>query len=243
MSADWVLDLGHSRIKWARSSDNGLLESIGSCPIEHPAPLETVLLESAGDHLWASAQSHPEAVDWLANMAQQRGLDLTILATGHADLPVRPAYEGLGSDRWLATQWPWQQSGVALCVIDCGTALTIDVVDNVGTHRGGWIMPGLSTAREGLLGKAPGLPRRLGPMEADEKPALDSTRAIATGTLLQMAGAIERAVNAAGNELAQDPVIWITGGDAGAIMPMTRLQATLDEHLVLRGLAMAANRC
>ena len=243
MAGDWVLDLGHSRIKWARSTANGLLDSSGSCPTEHPGPLETLLLDSNGDRLWASAQSRPEAVDWLAMLAQQRGLSLTIVTTGHMNLPVKPSYPGLGSDRWLAVQWPWQQTGSALCVIDCGTALTVDVVDDQGVHRGGWIMAGLQTARDSLLGKAPGLPRRLDQFDADQHPARDSAQAIATGTVLQMAGAIERSVAAAANELGRDPVIWLTGGDAGAIMPLTRLQATLDEHLVLRGLAMAAKRC
>ncbi len=243
MAVDWMLDLGHSRIKWARSTDNGLLDSTGNCPIEYPAPLETLLLESAGDRLWASAQSRPEAINWLAHLAQQRSLELNIIATGHASLPVSPAYAGLGSDRWLAMQWPWQQTGSALCVIDCGTALTVDVVDDEGIHRGGWIMAGLSTSRESLLGKAPGLPRRLGPMEGNAVPALDSARAISAGTLLQMAGAIERAVAGASNELGRDPAVWVTGGDAEAIMPMTRLPATLDEHLVLRGLAMTAKKC
>ena len=243
MAGDWVLDLGHSRIKWARPTDNGLLDSTGGCPVDHPGPLETLLLDSTGDRLWASAQSRPEAVDWLAMLAQQRGLDLTIIATGQVDLPVQPSYPGLGSDRWLAVQWPWQQTGSALCVIDCGTALTVDVVDDEGMHRGGWIMAGLQTARDTLLAKAPGLPRPLSAVESGECPARDSGQAIAAGTVLQMAGGIERAVAAAATELGKNPEIWITGGDSAAIMPLTRLHATLDDHLVLRGLSMAARRC
>jgi type III pantothenate kinase len=50
-------------------------------------------------------------------------------------------------------QWPWQQTGSALCVIDCGTALTVDVIDDGGRHLGGWIMAGLATARASLLAK------------------------------------------------------------------------------------------
>ncbi len=243
MAGDWLIDLGHSRIKWARSGNNGLLEHAGSSPIEQPGPLETLLLDAPGGRAWASAQSRPEAIDWLSALARDRGLELTVLATGNADLPVAPGYAGLGSDRWLAMQWPWQQTGSALCVIDCGTALTVDVVDDAGRHSGGWIMAGLATARASLLAKAPGLPRRLTTTDASERPARDSTQAITSGTALQMAGAIERAVDAATAELGKDPVVWVTGGDATAIMPLIRIQATTDEHLVLRGLAMAANRC
>ena len=243
MAGNWVIDLGHSRIKWARTGDNGLLEHPGSSPVDQPGPLETLLLDTPGDRAWASAQSRPEAIDWLATVARDRGLELTVVATGSTELPVAPGYSGLGSDRWLAMQWPWRQTESALCVIDCGTALTVDVVDDEGRHLGGWIMTGLTTARASLLEKAPGLPRRLDTTGAAEHPARDSARAIVSGTALQMAGAIERAIEAASTELAKNPVVWVTGGDAAAIMPLTRIQATTDEHLVLRGLAMAANRC
>lgn len=243
MAADWMIDLGHSRIKWARSSHDGVLKAIGSCPIDQPGPLEALLLETTGGRAWASAQSRSEAVTWLANLARERGLELMIVATGKAELPVAPAYAGLGSDRWLAMQWPWQQTGSALCVIDCGTALTVDVIDDQGRHLGGWIMAGLSTARDSLLARAPGLPRLLTASEVNEHPARGSTQAIVSGTALQLAGAIERSIDAAGAELGKNPAVWITGGDAAAIMPMTRIQATVDEHLVLRGLAMVANQC
>ncbi len=243
MAGDWVIDLGHSRIKWARAANDGLLDQAGSSPVDQPGPLETLLLNSPGDRVWASAQSRPETVDWLSALARERGLELTVLATGNVELPVAPAYAGLGSDRWLAMQWPWQQTGSALCVIDCGTALTVDVIDDDGRHRGGWIMAGLATARASLLAKAPGLPRLPAAARAEEHPARDSTQAIVSGTALQLAGAIERAVDAAAAELGTDPAVWITGGDAAAIMPMTRIQATTDEHLVLRGLAMTVNRC
>ena len=243
MAGDWVIDLGHSRIKWARSANDGRLDQAGSSPIDQPGPLETLLMDSPGDRAWASAQSRPEAVDWLASLARKCGLELTIVATGNAELPVRPAYAGLGSDRWLAMQWPWQQTGSALCVIDCGTALTADVIDDEGRHLGGWIMAGLATTRTSLLAKAPGLPPLPAATEADEHPARDSVQAIVSGTVLQLAGAIERSIDAATAELGKNPAVWITGGDAAAIMPLTRIQATTDEHLVLHGLAMAANRC
>ncbi len=243
MVGDWVIDLGHSRIKWAQTGNNGLLDRPGSSPVDQPGPLETLLLDSPGNQAWASAQSRPEAIDWLTAVARDRGLKLTMLATGSVELPVKPAYAGLGSDRWLAMQWPWQQTGSALCVIDCGTALTVDVVDDQGRHLGGWIMTGLATARTSLLAKAPGLPRRLDTAKEAEHPARDSAQAIVSGTTLQLAGAIERSIDAATAELGQNPVVWITGGDAAAIMPLTRIQATADEHLVLRGLAMAAKRC
>jgi type III pantothenate kinase len=243
VAADWLIDLGHSRIKWARATDNGQLEATGSCPVDQPGPLETLLLDAVGARLWASGQSRPEAVEWLATLAGQRGLRLATLTTGQVELAVAPAYPGLGCDRWLALQWPWQQSRSALCVVDCGTAVTVDVVDARGRHRGGWIMAGLDVARNALLERAPGLPRKIEAAGNAMHPACDSASAIASGVLLQVAGAIERAVAVAATELDTDPVVWITGGDSAAVSPLIRLETTRDDHLVLRGLAMASRTC
>ncbi|QOC22904.1 type III pantothenate kinase [Wenzhouxiangella sp. AB-CW3] len=242
MAADWLIDLGHSRIKWARLDPAGQPAGFGSVALADRAELEPVLSAAPNSHLWVSAQTRPEAARWLVALAERHGLGMTKLTTGAAELPIKPSYDSLGCDRWLAVQWPWHQDQAALCVIDCGTAVTIDIVDATGKHRGGWIMAGLATARESLFDKAPGLPRS-GEADTADIPACHSGQAIARGTLLQLVGGIERAVDATCATLGTRPGIWVTGGDSAAIMPLTRLQFGTDEHLVLRGLAMVARQC
>jgi len=56
--------------------------------------------------------------------------------------------ESLGSDRWLAMIAAYEkklQSGFV--VIDIGTAITIDYVNEIGAHQGGLIFPGLEKIR------------------------------------------------------------------------------------------------
>ena len=45
-----------------------------------------------------------------------------------------------------------------MCVIDCGTAVTLDVITSAGEHRGGAITPGLAAMRGALGTILPGLP-------------------------------------------------------------------------------------
>ena len=54
----------------------------------------------------------------------------------------------LGSDRWLAMIASYENnSNKGFIVVDIGTAVTIDLVDNSGLHLGGVIFPGLKKIR------------------------------------------------------------------------------------------------
>jgi type III pantothenate kinase len=238
--SEWLVDLGHSRIKWAQAHTGRLIAGTdGACPLEQADALEGALAGHRHRRLWLSGQSNPEAVAMVATVAQRHGLSLHILKTGEANLPVKPAYPGLGVDRWLALQWSWLQSRAPLCVVDCGTAVTVDVVDGRGVHRGGWIMSGLAAMRNGLLDKARGLPRGAIEPASFDQPATDSATAIAAGTALQLIAGINRALAAASTLLETAPVVWLTGGDADRVIDQLDIDPRHDRLLVLRGLAMA----
>ena len=54
----------------------------------------------------------------------------------------------LGSDRWLAMIAAYEKSPQkGFLVLDIGTAITIDYVNNIGAHQGGVIFPGLAKIR------------------------------------------------------------------------------------------------
>lgn len=240
MSHELVVDLGHSRFKWACAHHGRLLDEGGggAALADLDKLAEAFDAASPGSTVRVSAQSSPEARAQLASLASRYDLALEIIATGERELAVAPAYDGLGCDRWLAVQWPWQQSRRALIVADCGTALTLDVVDRHGRHRGGWIMAGLHTARAGLLARAPGLEVPDGTHATFNQLPGATGEAIVAGGLLQLAGAIERGARAAQEILAEPLELWLTGGDSHAVKPLIDGTVTHDEHLVLRGLAM-----
>lgn len=66
--------------------------------------------------------------------------------------------EDMGVDRWLAMiagfHHPLKSPQDGVCVIDCGTAITLDVVDYQGKHSGGLIMPGFQTMYGALISSA-----------------------------------------------------------------------------------------
>jgi type III pantothenate kinase len=239
--ADWLLDLGHSRVKWGRAEAGHLLPgSTGAGGYAQLELLEQACSGSPAGRIWLSGQSNRESVTAVTTLIERSGLSLHPVQTGMPPLPVEPAYPTLGSDRWLALQWPWQQSRRALCVVDCGTAMTIDLVDGQGHHRGGWILAGLDILQGGLLERARGLPTLSLAAARPELPATDSVAAVASGILLQLTAAIQAALDNARKLLGQKPVLWLTGGDAPALLEHIEYPCQHDPHLVLRGLAMAS---
>ncbi len=78
----------------------------------------------------------------------------SILPPQHTGARLTLAYDDpqtLGSDRYLAMLGARDLSDDPLCVIGCGTALTVDVVDGQGKHLGGSILPGIRLAENALL--------------------------------------------------------------------------------------------
>jgi len=238
--ADLVVDIGHSRIKWARVRDGRLdTASIAHAAVDEPRTLFNALASESCGHALLSGQSRPERVEGIAERIRQSGTQVDIMTTGDRALPVAPAYKSLGCDRWLALQKPRVEERGAFVVVDSGTAITVDLVDGDGRHRGGWIMAGVQAARGGLFARAPGLERPLPEAGDVDRPARDTAAALARGGVMLAAGGIDRAVLAAERAVGNRVGLWLTGGNAAELVAHLQRPARHEQHLVLHGLAMA----
>lgn len=146
----------------------------------------------------------------------------------------------LGVDRWVAMIGARATWDGPLCVVDAGTAVTIDAIEADGTHLGGQILPGLRLMTESLARDTSDI-GRVTESRVANLPEFGNTtrRAVLTGTLAAIAGAVERAVNALqGNGLR--PQVVLTGGDASRILPLLDDSVEHNSMLVLDGLAEIA---
>ena len=236
---DWLLELGHSRLKLARRAAEGV-SHIESFPLERFGDWLAGRTLDPADRFWLSSVPLPEVTARVTDRLERDGRRWTAVTTGSATLPVAASYPGMGVDRWLALQPAWTALRVPFCLVDCGTATTIDLVDAQGLHRGGWIMPGLEAARDGLLARAPGLRRTSPERSALPLPAQDTAQGIEDGLLLQQAGGIAQAFRVAANApgLGRKPALVMTGGAAAPLQSLLE-GARVEPDLVLRGLAMA----
>jgi type III pantothenate kinase len=181
-----------------------------------------------------------EAVDAIGQwVADHWGLAPQWLQTPALGGGIRVAYDDsaqLGTDRWLAMVGARAANCLPACIVDCGSAITLDVVDSQGRHQGGLILPGLSAQQAGLAEIAPGLPA----VELTTRaPFLtDNTHdAVASGylhgTAMALQGLIRRAMAASPERLTP----LFTGGDATLISRYLDIDVRLRPDLVLEGLA------
>ena len=139
--------------------------------------------------------------------------------------------EQLGSDRWAALIFAWNQSHTACLVVNCGTATTVDTLSARGEFIGGIILPGIDLMQRSLLAGTANL-------EFDKGEFCDFPRntadAIVSGVLLATIGAIQHQYSLldAGNNAR----CIIGGGAARALCAHLKLPFELMDNLVLQGM-------
>ena len=151
----------------------------------------------------------------------------------------------LGVDRFLGVIAAHHLAGSrGACVINAGTAVTLDLVDGRGVHRGGAILPGPRLMIESLLQRTAGIaPRARGASRrrAASLFARDTAAAIEQGAAHAVAGAVERAIVACRRELGgAAPLVILTGGGAAELRRLLRIKCTEVPDLVLKGIALHA---
>ena len=146
----------------------------------------------------------------------------------------------LGVDRWVALIGAWNEFHSALCVVDAGTATTIDVIDKSGQHLGGQIIPGMRLMRESLQREtsdiAPSGKTGRDPGDGMGIFGKNTNDAIAFGALSATCGAIEHAVTRMRSARLR-PKIVLTGGDASRILKQLNSNVIHRPNLVLQGLS------
>jgi type III pantothenate kinase len=130
----------------------------------------------------------------------------------------------------------------AVCVIGVGTALTVDLVDAQGRHRGGAIVPAPALMKSSLLTKTSGIRRRAqGGSSAGGLFARSTRAAIEQGSRFAAVAVIDRAVDEARKVVGRTPLVILTGGGVPALRSLIRARHVFVPDLVLRGLAVIAS--
>ncbi len=243
-----LIDIGNTRIKWATLESGeltraggfahqgepsaaaaALIERVGGAP-------DTVLVSNVAGPAFAAAIAAAVSVDW--------NLDARFAETQPRSGRVRNAYRDhtkLGVDRWLAILAAAARYPAAVCVVDAGTAVTIDLVAATGEHLGGYIVPGPGLMRRALTADTGDL-GRLTSGDAEQRaqsiaPGRDTGEAIGHGSLAAICALIERCARRLAED-NRDYIVVVTGGDAERIMPHLAVDLEYRPRLVLEGLAL-----
>lgn len=151
----------------------------------------------------------------------------------------------VGADRIVNSVAAWEMYRDNLIVIDFGTAITFDCVNNHRHYLGGTIHPGIGISLDALAGRTAKLPRVS--IDCPPKQIIGTTTvsAIHSGMLYGFAGLVDRMVELLSQEMApgQKRVKTVaTGGMAGLIQPYTQTIDAINPLLTLEGLQLIHER-
>lgn len=235
-----LVDIGNSRLKYAVT--NGVISEPVSLPCSdelYEQLAQCWSLLAAPTDVTVSCVGASGVLDIARDVAADLGWPCPRLIRVQRQYDgLRVGYEdihGLGVDRWLAMLGAKVRAQGAFVVIDAGTAVTLDLVDANGCHRGGAIAPGLTAMRSALPAlahptKRHDMPAALG------LPATNTVDGIEAGTLFGLADLIS-GLTLRLMDAVDDPTIFLTGGDAPALLPHIANPVEHRSALVLEGLA------
>jgi type III pantothenate kinase len=196
---------------------------------------------------WRIASVHREVQSQFANVLKQETPDAEVRWVTHRDLPMKICVEHperVGIDRLLAARAARQllrlQSAPAgpSIVVQAGTALTVDWVDEEERFQGGAILPGVGLSLQYMAAGTDQLPwlpsdrvHQVPPL-----PGKNSEQAIAAGVHAAVVGGASYLIDRyrVGNAV---PVV-ISGGDGQLLRDAIEPPVYFQKHLVLMGLAL-----
>jgi type III pantothenate kinase len=242
-----LVDIGNTRIKWARLAAGRLGERHAAVHAGWRAADYARLFRGARlRHMWVASVAGAQARRTLAAAARRAHVRSRFVAVSRRAGGVRVGYLEpwrLGVDRFVAAVGAHRLfKGLPVCVVGVGTAMTIDLLDAQGRHRGGVITPAPTLMVDTLLAHTSGIRRRArGGGVSDRGLFGRSTRAgVLQGSRYGAAALIDRAVEEAAPMVGRKPLVVLTGGGAAAVRPLIRSAGVGVPDLVLRGLAVLA---
>lgn len=253
-----LIDIGNTRVKWA-CSRNGVLSEGGKSVHRGRSPADAVS--------WVATLPERPAIAYATNVAGTevaaalRNALRTLWDAEVVCVTAQAQWQGLhnayaepgmlGADRWASLVAAWHTSSGRICVVDAGTALTVDLVEADGRHLGGVIVPGLALLRSALMQQTSDLAVLAGDMVDTDNTAVaacgkDTASAMVCGTRNMLAALIDRMATDFGDsdpvaELRPGfPAVVLTGGDATILAPLLQCDPEIRPQLVLEGLELLA---
>jgi len=179
---------------------------------------------------------------WVSNVSL-KSFNLKKLNVGFAESQERyksliNAYiepKSLGCDRWLGMIASYELcQGKSFVLVDIGTAITIDTVNNTGAHLGGLIFPGLDKIRQTFDNFSV---LSTGCIDALGK---STSEAWGNGTLSLVVNSINQKIRETKNEIP-DILVFITGGGYLGLKNFLEFDHSYHKNLVLDGLEFYVN--
>lgn len=238
-----LIDAGNTRLKWAWLVD---AQRSGQQAESYPADADAldaaqviiaellkqstvqrlVIVHVLGDIFSAGLQQ----------VCRAHHCELALISSAANTYGIKLAYPNpahLGADRLvgLAAARSLAHNRAAI-IIDCGTAVTVDAMTAGSQHLGGLITPGLSLLSDVLIRRTKA--KHMDALSFDDPRIFtdNTAAAMGSGCLFSLVGTIEGICQRMQNQMTEQPLKIICGGDAA------RVHALLHGDFMLRPAAL-----
>lgn len=233
------VDMGNSRIKWRLANERcGVIKNQDFSQFDE--------LELGGlDRIRVSCVAEDTLKEKILRFLEKKYLCQPELALSeYSCAGLINKYENpcaLGVDRWLACLAAWRESEEkASLIVDAGSAVTIDTVNDKSEFIGGYIVPGLEMMQKALIGNTGQIACGVSMQFCGDydRPPTSTNDAVQRGSCLAVLATVEHAVR---QFLRQWPggCVYFTGGGGAEIARIIGMTECYRQDLVLDGLAMA----
>jgi type III pantothenate kinase len=244
MTPHVVADIGNTRIKWGRCSPDAVTETASLPPEDDAAWQEQFdAWRIARGSEWVLAGVHPARRDRLADWLGEHG-QMVRVVTHPSELPLRTLLaqpEKAGIDRLLDAVAANRRRATShgAVIVDAGSAVTVDWLDETGAFAGGAILPGFRLMTKALHEYTALLPLIYPPGDVPRLPGTTTVAAMEAGLFWAVAGAAESMIRCYQAQSAPPINVFLTGGD-GPLLHRVFPDALLWPAMTLDGLRWTA---
>jgi len=199
-------------------------------------------LEMAPDQVLIASVAHPVLTEDLRLWCKAKwNLDLQEIRTEEKAFGVTNAYTDptqLGIDRWLTLIAAHRQSLAPACIVDCGTAITLDIIGSAGKHLGGLILPGFKMMSDSLVAGT-----NIQSVVSDVTGGFlgrSTGEAIYLASVYAVTALIEKVLRITAEKTGYCPRLILTGTDASKLGSALDTNYEINSELVMYGLSLYA---
>lgn len=180
----------------------------------------------------------PDLCTEVCGIIEKSGIKPVIITQkGHNVIPVKVDYpDKVGIDRLLAARAAWEFEKKGVIVVDAGTAVTVDYVDENGVFQGGAIMPGRKLWLKSLSLNTAQLPLIDLDSSAKTPVGKNTEEAILAGVSFGFFGAVNNLIKEQLKISGEKTRVVVSGGDYSFLKNNIDFPHTFLSHLVFDGM-------
>lgn len=251
------IDIGNSRSKWRLGEGDAAMRGACASTLEDLLAIVEVLCNEEEEKAFnfnavriASVKDDDFSHELTRLFVKEHSLAVELAETRRETIGIRNSYsnpEKMGVDRWCAViaavndNRKSQLPNELVCVVDAGSALTLDIVSDdgkAGSHLGGFIVPGFAMQLDSLLGGTERIAVGNELENASIEPGRNTHQAVTSGILASLVALVESTVNRQQASHGKQAALYLTGGDAALLQPMLQIPVRYNPELVLDGIGL-----